>query len=126
MIAMSEKEFNKEELELAPLDPETEAVREMNLARYGPVTEPVEEPVEPKYQFGIGHILLTTFIIAVCLAALEWFPVQIVAGILGSITFVFLVAILRLGREFPKLRMLWVVLLFVYTSVAIYVAVRFV
>ena len=43
-----------DELELAPLDPEVDAVREMNVARYEPVRDSVE-PAEPKYQFGVIH-----------------------------------------------------------------------
>jgi hypothetical protein len=113
------------EFELAPLDPEIDVVREMNVARYAPVDKPAES-AEPKYQFGLIHILSATVFTAVSFAALEWFRAEVAAGILGLFTLICLLAVLILGRESPQLKMFWTVMLLVYASIAIYVLIEFV
>ena len=112
---------NDEILTLSPIDPETDAARQRivhhNLDQIqASLTDPDPEdaPEEFRWQFSLSKMFIGTTIIAVAIGISNWIWPNMLAGGLGLVVFVSLLAITGLQVEDRRVRKAWWVLFSVY------------
>ncbi len=88
---MSVPESEHPDLRLKPIDPETDAARQMIKEAELPFQEPDHEIPNPRWQFGILHLIFATTIFAVASALLQWFAPSLLAGTIGLLTLLILI-----------------------------------
>ncbi len=112
-----------DEFQLEPLDQDVESNRQRIKESLRQVGVIEDEAAEPRYQFSIFHIMMATALVAVSFGASQWLPSAVVAGVLGVIACLSLVAMLNIGRERPGLQMAWGFFGLVYVAIAVYATV---
>lgn len=80
-----------QEIKLQPTDPVTDSHRQMIMEQQLPVSPLIVEPTQPKWQFGIRHLILGTTAIAIAAALLQWFTPQVLAATIGLVALLILI-----------------------------------
>ena len=116
-----DEEEEDEVLTLSPIDPETDAARQRivhhNLDEFHSVLsepDPPDAPQEFRWQFSLSRMFIGTTAIAVSIGISNWIWPNMLAGTLGLIVFLSLMAIAFLQVEDKRITNAWWVLFAVY------------
>lgn len=123
-IDPSTPESADDQFNLEPLDQDVEVNRRRIKESLRQVGEIEEEVEKPKYQFSILSIMLATAFVAITFGVSQLLPSAILAGVLGVIACLSLVAMLKMGKERPGLQMAWGVFGLVYVAIAIFATIK--
>jgi ABC-type multidrug transport system permease subunit len=118
---MGERESKNWELQLQPTDPETDAARQMIKESELPFREPAQEIPEPRWQFGILHLIFATTLFAIAAALLQWFAPSLLAGTIGLLALIVLIirGVVQIrSREFEIFFWSAIVLYLAYSVIA--------
>jgi hypothetical protein len=111
---VNEETADKDELKLAPTDPDVDATRRQHKLAQIPVRPLMESPARQKLQFGVFHLLVGTTVVAGAAAMLQWFDAGVIAMALGFVALFFLIAMGIVQVTHPSIRFAWWCLLGLY------------